>query len=182
VLTELQTKKLSRYFRVYDIDDDGRIGPADFARVIENVRALHGFTSDSEEHRRLAAGYAARWDGIAESADVDQDGGIDLQEWLTYWDGVLADDARYEEEVRTLEARFFEIFDIDEDGAIGPDEFCNFFGVYGLSAALARQIFMDIDLDGDGEMSHEELMTMAREFYRGDDPDAPGNRLFGPYE
>ncbi len=29
-------------------------------------------------------------------------------------------------------------------------------------------------------MTQDELMEMAHEFYRGDDPDAPGNRLFGP--
>lgn len=182
VLTELQQKKLTRYFRVYDIDDDGRVGPADFERVIENVRALHGLGAQSAGLAALRVGYSNRWDAIQAAADTDGDGGIDLQEWLAYWDEVLSDDARYEEEVAILKARFFEIFDTDEDGVIGPDEFCNFFSVYGLSAALARQIFMDLDVNGDGVVSHEELMGMVREFFRADDPQAPGNFLFGPLD
>jgi len=180
VLTELKQKKLTRYFRVYDVDDDGRIGPADFERVVENVRVLHGLNAGSPAHERLRDGFASRWDDMQAAADVDQDGGVDLSEWLTYWEGVLADDVRFEAEVAVLESRFFEIFDIDEDGFIGPDEFCNFFSCYGMSAAMARQIFMDLDANGDGQVSHQELMEMAREFYRGEDPNAPGNLLFGP--
>jgi len=42
MLTDLQTKKLTRYFQVYDIDDDGAIEASDFERIVENVRVLHG--------------------------------------------------------------------------------------------------------------------------------------------
>ena len=36
MLTDLQTKKLTRYFQVYDIDDDGAIEASDFERIVEN--------------------------------------------------------------------------------------------------------------------------------------------------
>ena len=180
MLSDLQQKKLTRYFRVYDVDDDGRIARPDFERVVENVRALYGADARSPRHRDLEKGYLLRWDSLAASADTDHDGGIDLSEWLSYWDGVLADDARYTSEVSSVAERLFEIFDTDEDGVLGPDEFCNFYGVYGLKSALARQVFLDLDEDGDGIVSRQELMIMAHQFYRSDDPAAPGNRLFGP--
>jgi Ca2+-binding EF-hand superfamily protein len=141
---------------------------------------LHGINVDSPAHQRLREGYAKRWVHMGVAADVDRNHAVDLSEWLAYWDEVLADDKRFDAEVATLEERFFEIFDTDEDGVIGPDEFCNFFSCHGLSAAMARQIFLDLDANGDGVVSHQELMEMAREFYRGNDPDAPGNFLFGP--
>jgi juvenile hormone diol kinase len=182
MLTDLQQKKLSRYFHVYDVDEDGKVGPADFARVIDNVRMLHGLNAQSAGFRELEDGYAKRWDTIHTSAVVDGDGGVDLSEWLRYWGDVLADEGRCEEEVTTMGARFFVLFDTDEDDVIGPDEFCNFFGVFGLSSALARQVFMDLDLDGDGVMSREEFLNLGRDFFIADDPAAPGNLLFGPYE
>lgn len=182
MLSELQQKKLTRYFRVYDVDEDGRVGPSDFARVVENVRMLHGLDEKSAGHRSIEDGYANRWDQIHASADTDGDGGIDLQEWLAYWGSVIADDERYEEEVTTMGARFFSVFDTDEDEVIGADEFCNFFGVFGLSASLARQIFLELDVNGDGVMNREEFLGLGREFFRADDPAAPGNLLFGPYE
>lgn len=182
MLSELQEKKLTRYFRVYDVDDDGRIRRRDFERVVENVRILHGLPDDSPDHRALREGYLERWEGIRASADGDGDGGVDLREWLDYWQGVVDDDDRYEEEVAAVTDRLFEIFDTDENGVIGPDEFCDFYGIFGLSTALARQVFAELDADGDGVISRDELAAIGRQFYRGDQPDARGNRLFGPFE
>lgn len=182
MLSDLQKKKLTRYFRVYDINDDGRIGPADFLRVIENVRILHGIKDGSAQHRALLEGYMNRWEAMRVGADTDEDGGVDLGEWLAWWEEVLEDDARYEAEVERHTSRILELFDTDEDGILGPDEFCDFYGTFGLSAALARSVFVDLDVNGDGEVSHEELMDMTDQFYRGDDPEAPGNRFFGPID
>jgi juvenile hormone diol kinase len=180
MLSDLQQKKLTHYFRVYDVDDDGRIARPDFERVVENVRALHAADEQSSTHRRLHDGYLRRWEALRSSADANHDGGVDVAEWLGYWDGVLSDEDRYDAEVAAVTRTLFDIFDTDGDGALGPDEFCNFYGVYGLNAAMARQVFTTLDIDGDGIVSRHELVAMAHEFYRSDDPEAPGNRLFGP--
>lgn len=180
MLTDLQKKKLTRYFRVYDVDDNGAISFPDFERVVENVRVLYGVDESSAIHSGLRDGYMLRWSALAASADKDRDGQVDLEEWLTYWEGLLEDDARYEVEVAAVTARLFEVFDTDEDGVLGSDEFCNFYSVYGLKSALARQVFIDLDEDGDGRVTRKELLDMAHQFYRSDEPDAPGNRLFGP--
>ncbi len=180
MLSDLQQKKLTRYFRVYDVDDDGRLARPDFERVVENVRALYGVDEESSTHRRLRDGYLVRWESLRKSADADRDGGVDLVEWLAWWDEVLSDEERYEGEVAVVTRTLFDIFDTDGDGVLGPDEFCNFYGVYGLDSAMARQVFAALDMDGDGTVTRHELVAMAHEFYRSDDPDAPGNRLFGP--
>jgi juvenile hormone diol kinase len=182
MLSDLQRQKLTRYFRVYDVNDDGQIGPADFLRVVENVRILHGLKDGSPQHEALLGGYLNRWESMRTSADADADGGVDLGEWLDYWEALVADDARYEKEMGRHIDRILEIFDTDEDGILGPDEFCDFFGTYGLSTALARSVFLDLDANSDGAVSRDELRQMADQFYRGDDPEAPGNRFFGPYD
>lgn len=182
MLTELQRKKLTRYFRVYDIDDDGHIGPADFERVVENVRVLHGLAPDSPGHRSLREGYLRRWAALQASADADHDGGVDLEEWLAYWDDLLGAEDRYRSEVRAISARLFDLFDTDEDGEIGPDEFCDFYSVYGMATALARRVFVDLDANGDGVISRSEMKEIGDQFYLGDDPEAPGNLLFGPFD
>lgn len=181
MLSDLQRDKLTRYFRVYDVNDDERIGPADFLRVVENVRILHGLKDGSPAHVAIRNGYLNRWESMRTSADTDADGGVDLDEWLAYWREVVEDDERYEEEVGSHIDRILQIFDTDEDGILGVDEFCDFYGVYGLSTSLARDVFAGLDANSDGTVSREELRDMADQFYRGDDPEAPGNLLFGPY-
>lgn len=180
MLTDLQRRKLTRYFRVYDIDDDGRISEPDFERVVENVRILHGLPETSPVHRQLRDAYLRRWTAVRESADVDGDGGVDLDEWLGYWEGVLHSDDRYETEVATVVRQLFAQFDTDDDGVLGPREFADFFGIYGLDRRLAHQTFERLDRDGDGRITRSELVEISHEFYRGDDPEAPGNRLYGP--
>ena len=179
MLSDLQVKKLTRYFQVYDVDDDGRIGGSDFERVLENVRLLRG---DGEAaYQGLREAYLGRWERLRSEADVDRDGSVDLDEWLAYWQIALGDDGRYESEAAAITDRLFSLFDVDEDDSIGSSEFADFYGVFGLGRDLADTVFAELDSDGDGRISREELLTVSRDFYRGSDPDAPGNLLFGPF-
>lgn len=181
MLGALQKKKLTRYFRVYDIDNDGRVGPRDFERVVENLRTLHGLDVDSPGHLELKEGFMRSWDDLRWWADRDGDGGVDVDEWLDYWEELLSREQRYEDEVAGLLSRVFSLFDRDGDGRLGIEEFQAFYGVYGLDPSLARSIFAELDVNHDGAISREELEQLGHEFYKGNDPEAPGNRLFGPY-
>ena len=181
MLSDLQTKKLTRYFQVYDIDDDGRIDAADFERIVENVRVLHGADGRSPAAQALRDAYMTLWSGLRSAADGDGDGGVDLDEWLAYWQLALEDDERYEEEVQVLTRRLLDVFDMNEDGAIGPAEFSDFYGIFGLPVSLARSVFVELDTDDDGRISRKELLEISREFYRGSEPAARENLLFGPF-
>jgi hypothetical protein len=182
MLTDLQRKKLTRYFHLYDSDGDGAIGPGDFERVVENVRILQGLAADSQRHQALRRTFLTRWERLRACADADRNGRVDLSEWLGYWDGMLDEDDRYQAEVVSVVRRLFDGFDRDEDGYIGLADFADLYSVYGLSSALARSIFTDLDANHDGMISRQELVDIGHHFYRGDDPGAPGNRLFGPYD
>lgn len=181
MLSDLQEKKLTRYFQVYDIDDDGRIEVSDLERVMENVRILRGAAEGSFAEQGLRHAFMTFWSSLNGSADVDRDGAVDLDEWLAYWQIALENDARYEEEVEAITDHLFTIFDTDEDGEIGPDEFVDFYGVFGLGSNLARSVFVELDANSDGVISRGELLEISRQFYRSDDPSSPGNMLFGPY-
>ena len=93
----------------------------------------------------------------------------------------LENDDRCEEEVQRITDRLLHIFDLDEDQTIGPNEFADFYGVFGLSVSLAETVFAELDTNGDGRITRDELLEMSRQFYRSDDVEAPGNFLFGPY-
>lgn len=181
MLSELQTKKLTRYFEVYDIDDDGRIAAADFDRIVENVQLLHGVGGRSSAAESLRAAYATLWDRIRSSADVDGSQSVDLDEWLAFWQTALEDDGRYHEEVQAITDRLFTVFDVDEDDSIGPSEFADFYGVFGLAVHLAETVFATLDVNGDGVITRDELLSLSGDFFRSTDPESSGNFLFGPY-
>lgn len=178
MLTDLQTKKLTRYFQVYDIDDDGTIEASDFERIIENVRLLHG--EDGNGQSELSGAYRELWKRIV-GADGDGDGGVDLDEWLAFWQIALERDDRYEEEVVRLTHRLFTVFDLDEDDVIGRSEFADFYGVFGLPVELAESVFEALDTNDDGAITREELLEASGDFFRSDDVESVGNILYGPY-
>lgn len=178
----LRRRKLTRYFEVHDLDGDGRIGLADFERVVENLRSRRGLAADAASVEALRSAYRSFWSSLRESADTDGDGEVDLGEWLAHWERVLGDDRRYQREVADIVRRLFALFDQDGTAAIEADEFCDFHAAHGLSPAFARTVFVDLDHDGDGAVDWEEFLEMAHAFYLGTEPDAPGNRLFGPLD
>ena len=182
MLSDLKRLKLTRYFEMYDIDDDGVVDRRDFERIIENVRFLHGVPQTSPVFTSLQAAYMDQWHALMVSADIDENGSVDPDEWVAYFTGVIGDQELYEAAVTNLVFGLLSVFDTNGDGVLGADEFVNFYGLFGRSAALARQVFIELDRDFDGKISMEELMVMAEGFFRSDDPDAPGNSLFGPLE
>jgi Ca2+-binding EF-hand superfamily protein len=179
MLTDLQRAKLTRYFHMYDVDDDGVVGRKDFERILENLRQLYGLGEGDPRYQAIRESYLQQWEGLVEFADIDADGTVDPDEWLAYFTGVLGDSDLYEAAITSLVFELLNFFDTDEDGVLGADEFVNFYGLFGRSAAMARQVFLGLDRDADGQITVEELMLMAQEFFRGDNPDAPGTALFG---
>jgi Ca2+-binding EF-hand superfamily protein len=53
-------------------------------------------------------------------------------------------------------------------------------GCYGLAQEAAQKAFRRLDRDGTDYLTTEKLVECYKEFL-GDDPDAPGNWLMGPY-
>ena len=162
------------------MDDNGYVGPLDFARVVENVRYVRDLDDDSPEHRELRAAYRRWWESLRLSADVDYNGEVDLDEWIAYWGDILGSKERYDAEIASLTKLLLEIFDSDGDGVLQRDELEELFGAYGLSAALADTVFDSLDVDGNGVVSLEELLEAGNQFYQGNNPNAPWVRLFGP--
>ena len=104
---------------------------------------------------------------------------IYLDDWLKYHELVLQDQD-YRQQIKSLAELVFDIIDLDESGNLDYGEWQNLFKVYNLPVVYASESFAKIDLNQDGFLSREELLSSLREFYDSDDPDVPGNYMFGP--
>jgi Ca2+-binding EF-hand superfamily protein len=176
MLTDLQTRKLTRMFNTYDADHSGSLEFADFEAQFNNLAQMRGIASDSPEYDQLQSGYRAAWDQIRQFADPDRDERVTLDEWLAYCSEVVQSPDKFEQGMGSIARLNAKLLDHDGDGLISLDELVAFRATLDTDK---EAIFKQFDLDGDGYMSGDELVELFRQFFLSDDPNAPGNIWYG---
>ncbi len=74
----------------------------------------------------------------------------------------------------------FHAVDTNGDGVISVDEFAVYYMSVGLSREESKRSFDIIDADKNGEISYEEFMKAAEDFYRGTEETELSKAFFGP--
>lgn len=169
--------KLKRMFDVYDVDNNGYIERKDYETVIDNFAAARGLAPGSKEYEKLETAYLTVWEGLRSQADTNRDDLVSFDEMLAYNEDVMADPAKFEEQVLGIGQLLFELLDSDGDGYVKEGEYLQFaecLRFEGDPVSFAR-----LDTSGSGMLSKAALMDRIREFYLSDDENAAGNWLFG---
>lgn len=182
-LTDLQTRKLMKLFGMYDADNSGVLKLHNFQTLIDRLAQLRGWRSDSPEYTRISDKFMHRWlhmkAEIKDRLRGSKDGSITLEEWLGFYGQVLSDNT-YRDHIYEVTSLIFDAVDVDANGHLNLDEWRQLFRVYGIPVIYAPEAFSRIDLDGDRQLSKDEVLQRVEEFYYSQDPHEPGNYMFGP--
>ena len=116
MLTNLQKRKLTRFFSVWDANGDGTITTEDPKQVAQNLAKLQGLEPSSPEHERFHIGFMAYQDDFLKAVDVDESGRVTLEEWLAYHEEMLQDEERFERTALMSVKVMFELMDRNGDG------------------------------------------------------------------
>ncbi len=180
MLTELQTKKWTRLFQVYDVDGNGTITQEDFELIFQNLAKFRNLEANTPQSDQLHAKYMEGWELVKKNADKDNDGKVQLEEWLEHAARLIHDESMYQTIVGFVN-QLFDLLDLDGNGVITIKEYKTILSSWHVSEDLAAETFPKLDLNGDGHISKEEFMELARQFHASDDPQAPGNWFLGSY-
>ena len=182
-LADLQIRKLMKLFSMYDADNTGVLKLHNFQTLIDRLAALRNWKPDSPEYTHLQTKFMHRWVHIrAEIKDKlkgNKDGSVTLAEWLLFYEGVLSD-ASYRDHINEVTNLIFDAVDVDASDTLSLPEWQQLFQIYGIPVIYAQEAFASIDLDGDHSLSKPEVLQRVEEFYYSQDPNAPGNFMFGP--
>ncbi len=177
----LQQRKASHYFSIIDEDGNGLVEADDFKRRAERMADARGVT-DPDARAALRKRVMNWWEHLCALADLDDDDRVTREEWQTYWEAlnasVDADDAS-NDTLQSLERAArgtFQAMNTSESDHVTEDEYTAWLAAWGIEEASA---FDRLDRDGTGVLTENDLVEAVKEFYLSNDPDAPGNALYG---
>ncbi len=185
MLNELQRKKFTLYFNLWDQDHNGQLAFEDYLLLSNRIAQLRGLAQGSEQYREMYDATVKLWENIQAYADPDQDGRVSLPDWLAYCETSVnllrKDQLALQAVVEQAVGLFFNALDLNGDGWLTPVEWGNFVKAWGIGQGTLTS-FVLLDLDGDGRLSLADILSLYRQFLLSDDPREPGNYLFGPLD
>jgi len=182
MIGDLQRKKASYYFDLIDEDENGFIEANDFKLRAERMAEARDVT-DEEALSTLQDRVMTWWEHLCTIADFDDDDRVTREEWETYWEsieaGVNQGGEEREQTLQSLEQAArgtFKAINADA-GPITEEEYVDWLEAWGIEKSDTA--FQRLDRDGRGTLTQENLVEAVKEFYLSNDPDAPGNVLYG---
>lgn len=177
MLSELQRRKLTRMFRLFDRDGDGAIAWADYARVSARMLDVLELAPDSTEGAEMAASYRVEWEELA----LEPGAGVHLPRWLAYRAEQLSMRDAFEINIAPYVLTIATHIDRDGDGFVGGDDLRRYLALYDMPDAERAAAVARLDPTGRGRIPYVELEDRAREFYYSNNPEAPGSWFLGPF-
>lgn len=177
---DIRVRKLARYFDDLDSDDDGFLEEADFAQAAERYIAALGLDPDSLWAAELTDQCLTMWQEYLGQADTDGDGQVGRQKLASAFAQLSEADAATQ--IAATADAYFQIMDADGDGLAGEDEFVRLLTTAArMSEDESEAAYARLDPAGVGFLSRDQFQQAMRDFFFSDDPQAPGNLLFGKY-
>jgi len=172
-------RNLMRRFDRLDTNADGFLEWDDFEAHARRLSTAFAEPPDSPKALAVLGGYRDFWEGFVLPMDGDGDGRVSRGEFVASVTRGITDrdsfDRVYGPHVRAVAA----LADTDGDGLLDLHEYIRLMRVYEVGGEDAQRTFVDLDLDHDGTLSVDELITAARRFYLDAEAAHPGSRILG---
>jgi Ca2+-binding EF-hand superfamily protein len=180
MLSDFQERKATHYFELIDEDGNGIVEVSDFALRAQRLATAQGVTDD-EAKDALRDQVVQWWHHISRIADFDGDARVTLPEWKAYWRSIQRGVDKNDDTLHTLHRAArgtLRAVDRTGTGRITEEEYAAWLEAWGASGS--GEAFRQLDRGDKGYLTEQDLIVAVQEFYLSDDPEAPGNVLYGP--
>jgi len=174
--SELQVKKWSNMFKMFDVNGDGQIEQADLVLFHTNLYEMRGIGPGDPQFEQLEGHFGQFGQALQQVSNGQP---VKLDAWLGFLSHAAANPELYKM-IQPISEAIFSLWDLNGDGHVSLQEYRKLCKVMRLGEEYADGIFARLDLNQDQRITLDELMTLSDQFFVGDDPDEPGNWFFGP--
>ncbi|QLH25640.1 calcium-binding protein [Streptomyces sp. Rer75] len=172
----LLDQKYEKLFALLDANGDGVIAEDDFELMGGRVLAAVDEERTAAKGKEYADALMTYWRALRETADADGDGRIDKGEFRQALHQVSD---HFEMLIGPLYRAGFHLADRDDDGLVGREDFVAVISAVGVPEAEAGAAFDRLAEHG-GQLTKDQLMTAASQYYRDEDPaNSASHLLFG---
>ncbi|MER6714973.1 MULTISPECIES: EF-hand domain-containing protein [unclassified Streptomyces] len=169
-----QVERLRQRFELYDTDGDGRVRRGDLEAEARRIVEAFGEPDGSPKAQALLHAYPHMWDYMMEKAGRDPGDSLSADEFVAIADAQMLSQgaAGFSTMLRPSIRAMVDLCDIDGDGQVDPAEFRKWLAAIGNDRVDADEVFGQVDTDGNGQLSVEELVAAVGRYHAGE-LDAP---------
>jgi len=169
VTASVQDTRLKRRFELWDSNGDGTIDKSDYETEARRIVKAFGEQETSPKGRALLTAYLGMWEKLAAKAKVGSQGKVTLQQFadVSHQELVEGGDAGFDKNLRPTIEAIVKMCDTDGDGEVNPAEFKRWMKAVGVDERQADSAFRQIDSNGNGQLTVEELVTAVRDYHQG---------------
>jgi Ca2+-binding EF-hand superfamily protein len=160
--------RLKRRFQRWDTDGSGSLERSDFEREASAVAQRLGESPGSPQAKRLNQALTGMFEGIAKDAGVSPTGNVSwdqFQQVAQRW--MESSDQKLRQYLRPMVEAVVGMADKSGNGMIEREEFARWISAIGVDRSQAARTFDQIDTNGNGELSVDEVLQACVDFHLG---------------
>jgi len=173
-------KKFMYLFNVFfDRNKSGAIDKKDFDIAAEKICSVRGWKVGDPQYEKTKQVLANVWVGLKEKADADNDGQVTCEEWCKMWEDYCRDPNSVLDWQNQFRDFMFDLEDTSGDGTIDEEEFTMICASYNIAPEESKDAFSKFTANGTVEINREKFGDLWVEYLTSEEPNAPGNFIFG---
>lgn len=177
----LAEQKFNYLFDWFDHTRDGYLSREDFEQIAD-VFARQAPDHAREHRDAILAAFMRWWEVLVAAGAADSGQRVSRERFQAAMRSHIIQDEHFEPIIFGIIDGLMNALD-NGTGQLTFDEYVAMYQALGIPPETSSPAFRKLDRDGSGTISHAEFRTAIDEFYRSDDPEAPGHWLLGnPHE